>query len=195
MSSILYYSNYCDPSKKLIFELSRSKVKDEIHFVCIDHRVKGPKDTTHIILDNGQKLLLPDTVIKVPALLLLFRGHQVLFGDEIYKHLKQRMNKFTQEATQNNQEPLAFSFSEMGSNLSDNYSYLDQTADDLSAKGKGGLRILHNYVTLDSKCPIETPPESYVPDKIGNVDLGKIQMKRNEDIEKYNVNKLKKIKN
>ena len=55
MSSILYYSNYCDPSKKLLFELSRSKIKEELHFVCIDNREKGPKNSTHIILENGQK--------------------------------------------------------------------------------------------------------------------------------------------
>ena len=192
MSSILYYSNYCEPSKKLLFTLSRSKIKEDIHFVCIDKRVKGPKEETHILLENGQKLLLPPTVVKVPALLLLFRGHQVLFGKEIYTHLKQKMDHSKTVATQNNQEPLAFSTYEMGNTLSDNYSYLDLTAADLSAKGDGGLRILHNYVTLDANtCPIETPPESYVPDKIGNVDLGKIQMKRNLDIEKYNVKKLK----
>ena len=191
MSSILYYSNYCDPSKKLLFELSRSKIKDDIHFVCIDNRKEGDKKTIHILLANGQKLLLPPSVNKVPALLLLNRGHQVLFGNEIYNHLKTKMNNFKKQATNNNQEPLAFSIYEMGSTLSDNYSYLDQTADDLSAKGKGGLRILHNYVTLDTYCPIETPPESYVPDKIGDVDLGKIQQRRNKDIEKYNVKRLK----
>ena len=192
MSSILYYSNFCEPSKKLLFELSRSKIKEDIHFVCIDNREKGPENATHILLSNGQKLLLPPQVVKVPALLLLFRGHQVLFGKEIYTHLKEKMDHVKTVATQNNQEPLAFSIYEMGNTLSDNYSYLDLNSDDLSAKGNGGLRILHNYVTLDATCPIETPPESYVPDKIGNVDLGKIQMKRNQDIEKYNVNKLKK---
>jgi hypothetical protein len=185
MSSILYYSNYCDPSKKLLFELSRSKIKEDIHFVCIDKREKGPKDEMHIILPNGQKLLLPPTVIKVPALLLLFRGHQVLFGQEIYQHLKEKMNILKTEATKNNQEPLAFSIYEMGKSLSDNYSYLDMSADDLSAKGKGGLRILHNYVTLDTNYAIETPPENYVPDKLGQVDLGNIQMSRQQDIQKY----------
>ena len=58
MSSILYYSNFCDPSKKLLFELSRSKIKEELHFVCIDNREKGPKNSIHIILDNGQKTFI-----------------------------------------------------------------------------------------------------------------------------------------
>lgn len=184
MSSILYYSNYCEHSKKLLFELSRSKIKDEMHFVCIDNREKGPKNTTHLILPNGQKLLLPSSVIKVPALLLLFRGNQVLFGQEIGSHLKKKMDNITQEATNHNQEPLAFSMSEMGKSLSDNYSYLDMTADDLSAKGKGGLRILHNYVTLDTCNSIETPPEDYTPNKVGQMDLGQIQSNRSADIQK-----------
>ena len=183
MSSILYYSNFCQHSKKLLIALSRSQIKDDIHFVCIDKREKGPKDSTHIILENGQKLLLPPTVIKVPALLLIFRGHQVLFGDDIYKYFKQQMKKIQNKATRNNQEPLAFSISEMGNTLSDSYSYLDLTAEDLSAKGGGGLRILHNYVTLDKCCAIETPPENYVPDKIGEIDLGKIQQRRHQEIQ------------
>jgi len=183
MSCILYYSNYCEPSKKLLFELSRSKIKEDIHFVCIDKRTQGPKNTTLINLENGQKLVLPPQVTRVPALLLLNRGQQILFGKSIYGHLKKKMQTIKTKATNNNQEPLAFSTSEMGNTLSDNFSFLDTTPEDLGAKGAGGLRILHNYVTLGNSCAIETPPESYTPNKIGDVDLGKIQQQRNMDIQ------------
>ena len=71
----------------------------------------------------------------------------------------------------------------MGNTLSDNYSYLDTSPEDLSAKGAGGLRILHNYVTLDGVSGIDTPPEDYQPDKIGEIDLGKIQQKRQQEIQ------------
>ena len=84
MSCILYYSNYCQPSKKLLFELSKSKIKDDIHFVCIDNRQTGPKNSTLINLPNGQQLVLPSQVTKVPALLLLHHGQRILFGSEIY---------------------------------------------------------------------------------------------------------------
>ena len=50
-------------------------------------------------------------------------------------------------------------------------------------KGPGGLRILHNYVTLENSCTIETPPENYTPDKIGEIDLGKIQQARHAEIQ------------
>lgn len=183
MSCILYYSNYCQPSKKLLFELSKSKIKDDIHFVCIDNRQTGPKNSTLINLPNGQQLVLPSQVTKVPALLLLHHGQRILFGSEIYKELDQKRRALKTHATLNNQEPLAFSYSEMGHSLSDTYSYLDISPDDLSAKGSGGMRILHNYVTLEGSLPIATPPESYTPNKIGDIDIGKIQMKRNQEIQ------------
>ena len=185
MSCILYYSNFCNPSKKLLSDLARSKIKEDIHFICIDNREKGEKNTTNIVLANGQKILLPPTIIKVPAILLLYQGNRVLFGKDIYTHLKPKMTHLNNKATKMNQEPLAFSLYEMGNTLSDNYSYLDLTANELSAKGSGGLRILHNYVTLDDSCSIETPPENYAPDKVGENDETKLREKRNKDILQY----------
>ena len=70
MSSILYYSNFCDPSKKLIQMISKSKIKDEIHFVCIDKRIAGNDGATYVILENNQQMILPPTITRVPALLL-----------------------------------------------------------------------------------------------------------------------------
>ena len=70
----------------------------------------------------------------------------------------------------------------MGSSLSDNYSYLDMSAEDLSAKGSGGLRQMHHYCTITQNDPIATPPDDYEPDKVGTVDLGKLQMQRADDI-------------
>ena len=86
------------------------------------------------------------------------------------------------QATNFNGEPQAFSFCEMGSNLSDNYSYLDQSAEELSAKGNGGTRQMHSYCTITQNDSIATPPDDYEPNKVGNVDLGKLQMKRANDV-------------
>ena len=70
MGSILYYSNYCDNSKKLLAYLSKSSVKNNLHYVCIDRRVQK-NNTTYVVLENNQELLLPNTVNAVPALLLI----------------------------------------------------------------------------------------------------------------------------
>ena len=58
MSSILYYSNNCEPSKKLIKTISSiKKIKDDIHFLCVDKRVKENNGATYIILENSQKVI------------------------------------------------------------------------------------------------------------------------------------------
>ena len=77
MSSILYYSNYCEKSKKYINLLSNSGYQKDIHFICIDKRRKEGKKT-FVVLDNGQTIVLPETVTHVPALLLLTKGYKVL---------------------------------------------------------------------------------------------------------------------
>jgi hypothetical protein len=150
MSSILYFSKYCDISKKHLQILSKTNVQKDIHFICIDKRtVENGK--TYIILDSGQKIILPDTVTHVPALLLLNKGYEILFGEKILQYLKPQQEVEVKQATFNNMEPMAFSFGGGFSNIvSDQYSFLDQHPEELEAKGNGGLRQMHNYVDLNT---------------------------------------------
>ena len=150
MSCILYYSKYCEISKKYLQILSKSGVQNDIHFICIDKRIKeGNK--TFIVLENEQKIVLPDTVTRVPALLLLNQGYNVLYGEQILQHLRPRQQEQVRQATFNNMEPMAFSFGGgYGSIVSDTYSFLDQGPDELKADGNGGMRQMHNYVDLTS---------------------------------------------
>jgi hypothetical protein len=153
MSSILYYSKYCEVSKKYLQILSKSNIQKDIHFICIDKRVKDSNNKTYIILENGQKIILPDNVTRVPALLLLTKGYEVLYGDRILEHLKPRQEVEVRQATKNNMEPMAFSLGGGGgfsSIVSDQYSFLDQAPEELEAKGNGGLRQMHNYVDLNT---------------------------------------------
>lgn len=154
MSCILYYSKYCEACKKYLQLLSKSDVKKDIHFICIDKRVKDTNNKTYIILENGQKIILPENVTKVPALLLLTQGYQVLYGEQILQHLKPRQQQEVRKATQNNMEPMAFSLGGGGGGfgdvVSDQYSFLDQDPDELRAEGNGGMRQMHNYVDLNT---------------------------------------------
>jgi len=181
MSCILYYSNYCQHSQKLLKDLSQSKIKDEIHFISIDNREKGPDGQTVLNLEKNQKVILPTTVSRVPALLLLNKNYEVLFGEDINKHLQPKQQQITQVATQSQGEPMAFALGG-GSVVSDNYSFLDMTSDDLSAKGGGGTRQMHSYATLDFNDTINTPNEDYDPNKVGDGDLEKFQRARDADI-------------
>lgn len=181
MSSILYYSSFCPNSNNIIKSLSKSSVKDDIHFVSIDKRIKE-NGAVYAVLENGQKLLLPPSVNKVPALLLLNRGHKVLFGDEILQHLQPQHNEFQEKAVDYNGEPSAYTLGSGFGVVSDNYSFLDQNPDELSAKGQGGMRQTHHYATLNHEDAIETPPDTYNPDKIGNVSMENLQNQRNSEI-------------
>lgn len=161
MSSILYYSNFCEHSKKLLQGISKTTLSKEIHFICIDKRVKeGNKN--YIILESGQKIVMPETVNRVPALLLLHRNYEVLYGDAIGQYLKPQQEVAVRQATQNNIEPSAFALGSIGGNfgiVSDCYSFLDTEPDDLAAKGNGGLRQMHNYVHLSYQDKINTPED------------------------------------
>ena len=153
MSCILYYSKYCEVSKKYLQLLSKSDIQKDIHFICIDKRVKDSNNKTYIILENGQKIILPEDITKVPALLLLNQGYQILYGDQILQHLKPKQQQEVKQATQNNMEPMAFSLGcggNFGDIVSDQYSFLDQDPNDLKADGNGGMRQMHNYVDLNT---------------------------------------------
>ncbi len=178
MSLIFYYSNYCNNCGDMLQKLSQSNHKNDIHYLCIDNRVRKEDGGMYIVLKNGQHMVLPSNVDKVPALLLLNRGNQVLFGQQILQHL-QPVKTGVVERLQNT-EPSAFSFNDMNSSgvTSDNYSFLDQSIEALGAKGDGGLRQLRNNVRLDYTDNIETPPDDYTPNKVGEVSLDKLQQDR-----------------
>ena len=190
MSSIIYYSNSCDRCKSVLSALSKSRVQDDIHFLCIDKRVKAENGSGawHIVTESGERVLLPPQVNRVPALLLLNKGHMVLYGEQILQHFQPKNVALNNEATSFNGEPNAFALGResMGRGFgvaSDQYSFLDQSADELSAKGNGGMRQLYNYATIDLVDKIETPPDTYSPDKVGSVSLEQLQQKRNADIQ------------
>lgn len=182
MSCVLYYSKYCENCKKILYELGKSDFQKNIHFLSIDkRRRRGNK--MYIVLDNGHEIYLPPNITSVPTLLLLNKNNKLLVGKEVLTYIGPKIRKEKHVVVkQNGGEPLAFSTYEMGSTMSDNYSYLDQSADDLNAKGNGGLRQMHNFTTLDGNNQIYTPDEDYIPDKVGSVDIGKLRSEREEDV-------------
>ena len=180
MSCVLYYSNFCQNSKNLLIIVSKSSVKKNIHFICIDKRIKKNNEN-YIILENNQEVILPNNINAVPALLLINQNYKVLFGNDIIDYLKPIEDVKTQEATNFNGEPSAFSIGDAFNGvISDNFSFLDQNSDELSAKGSGGLRQLYNYATVDHLEKIETPPDDYTPDKVGEVNMKNLELERNK---------------
>ena len=150
MSSIIYYSNFCEHSKRLLQGLAKSQVSKDIDFICIDKRIKE-NGKLFIQLPNGQKIIMPENVTKVPALLLINQNYKILYGEEINNYFRPRQETITKQVTHNNLEPFAYSFGGSGFSgiVSDQFSFLDMDADSLTAKGNGGARQMHNYVTMD----------------------------------------------
>jgi len=165
--------------------ISTSNSKKDMHFINIDKRVKKNNGATYVILENGQELLLPPTITKIPALLLLNKGHHVLFGQDIYKHLEAQNTTQVNSVVKMNGEPMAFALSGSGGYgvASDNFSFLDQDHHSLSAKGDGGMRQQHHYADIEYLGNIDTPPDTYEPDKVGNVSMEQLQQRRNNDIQ------------
>ena len=182
MSSILYYSNFCENSKKILSILSKSEVKNNVHFICIDKRIQK-NNKIYVILDNYQEILLPNNITSVPSLLSIKDNYKVIVGENILNYLNPVINNM-QNNMQNNiiDEPVSFSINStpMSGIVSDVYSFLDQSTDELSAKGEGGLRQLYNYSTINRVDRIETPPDDYIPDKIGEVNIKNIESERNQ---------------
>lgn len=131
MSSVLYYSNFCEPSKKLLQAIGKMQIND-MHFICIDNRVKDSSGKIYIQLQNGQKIIMPEHITGVPALMLLNQNYKVIYGNDIYNYIKPTQQIQVKQATQNNMVPQAAqdgfdSFGGFGGNgiASDNYSFLD----------------------------------------------------------------------
>jgi hypothetical protein len=174
--------------------LSKTTQKD-IHFICIDKRVKDASNKMFIVLENGQKIIMPENVNRVPALLLLNQNYQVLYGEAILNHLKPKQEVAVRQATQNNMEPMAFSFGSggFGDIVSDAYSFLDQGSEELQAKGNGGMRQMHNYVELNYSDKISTPDDDHDykgSNKIsGELTIEQLQQQRDSELQKITGNK------
>jgi hypothetical protein len=174
--------------------LSKANLTKDIHFICIDKRTKDSNNKIFITLENGQKIIMPENVTRVPALLLLNQGYNVLYGDAILNYFKPKQEQQIKQATQNNIEPMAFSFGGGFSNVvSDQYSFLDMDPDALSAKGDGGLRQMHNYVNLNYMDQISTPGDDHDYKNSNKIPEGltveKLQQQRDQEMQSITGNR------
>jgi hypothetical protein len=153
MSTILYYSNYCKSSNKVLQLLSKYDMSNQIHFICIDGRV-NKNGNTYAVLPNGQEMLIPKNITAVPALLILNQQYKVVYGiNDIINFFQRGIEQQVNDATKNNTVPVSTSaddgysaFGGFGGGIvSDHFSFLDQDDNEMSAQGNGGLRQMHNY--------------------------------------------------
>ena len=188
---ILYYSNYCVHSKKILQYLGKEALTNQLNCICIDKRTCDPKTgQIYIILENGKQLMMPPNVHSVPAMLLVKENFRVILGEEIIQYLQPKVKKQNAVATQNQGEPMGYVLNQSNNGMSivsEQFTYYNMSPEELSAKGKGAGRQMYNYVSAnDDINSIPTPPDNYHPDKIsGDVTLDSLQNQRNEEINKF----------
>tara|TARA_B110000305_G_scaffold161137_1_gene178301 strand:+ start:11181 stop:11753 length:573 start_codon:yes stop_codon:yes gene_type:complete len=180
---VLYYSNYCKHCKELLTITTKSSIKKNIYFICVDKRIKH-NNAIYIVLETGKKIKMPDIVKSVPAMILFSRGNLLLEGNSIYNYIRNH----EKQLSNNNDEPYAFSLN-YNSFTSDTYSFVTTDPSEMNAKGNGGVSQMHNYVAIDYTDSITTPPENYVSTRITSNDensMNKFIEQRENDIPKHN---------
>ena len=185
---ILYYSNFCQNSQKVIQYISKAGLIDKLNAICIDKRMVDPKTgQMQIQMENGKKILLPPNVHSVPALLIVKRNYSAIFGQEIIKYFEPAILAKIKDANSITGEPVGISLTGSTGNLnivSEQYTLYDLTPEELSAKGVGGRRPMYNYTSDDQPSfSIPTPPDTYRPDKVDqSVTIDNLAQKRDQDI-------------
>ena len=182
---ILYYSNYCKHSQKILQFLVKNNLAEKLNFICVDkRRVDQRTSQVYIILENGSQVLLPPNVHSVPSLLLVKKSYSVITGDEIMANFQSIIDSQNNYATKGNGEPIAFALGGASSVVvSEKYTSFSATPEELSANGTGANRQIGNYASANENFTIYTPPETYKPDKVGqDVTIDMLQQNRKADI-------------
>ena len=179
---VLYYSNNCKHCQKLLAHLAKIGVLEKYNFICIDRRSVDPNTRqVSITLDRGVKASLPPNVSRVPTLLLVNQKFTAIIGDEIYNYVNANVKKDqdpTNLAVENGGEPIGYilSPSSGGVNIiSETYTMYNAPPEELSAKGTGGTRQMHNYVSVSrDQASIHTPQDqsSGKPTEFGSAPQG-----------------------
>jgi hypothetical protein len=156
----LYYSNFCPHSKDVLEFIRRNQLLSKLDFFCVDNRVQDKQTGIFYIIseDKKRKDPLPPNVQEVPALLLVREQYRVILGKEIMNYYAPQVKNVFSEINTAEPSPLANgtqSFSTYG--------------DDALSGNKVGY--------------IETPPENFVSNKIGeNMTIELIEKQRNAEL-------------
>ena len=77
---VLFYSNTCNTSRRLLRHLAKNKMAEKLNCVCVDRRVEE-NGRTFAILQNGRKIPIPN-LQGVPALFCM-HNKMTYYGNDI----------------------------------------------------------------------------------------------------------------
>lgn len=178
---ILYYSNFCIHSRKVIDYVSKNELINKLNCICVDNRIVDSKSgQLHIQKENGKYVLLPPNVHSVPALLVAKQNYVAIFGkDAIFDYLDPIVSKTISNAVAKNGEPVGTSLG-MGSVgvSSEKFTFFNGRSNDMM-----DANSVSNYHNGNS---IHTPPDNYKTDRIhpdaGLQMMDILQKQRDQDV-------------
>jgi hypothetical protein len=191
---ILYYSNHCKHSQKVVQFIAKNNLIDKISCICVDRRVRDTNNNQlYIVLENGKRVIMPPNVHSVPALLQVKKNYSVVLGEKIIEYFQTtflggggaRVGDIKYNANAN--EPIGYNLFGITQNsniVSEPYTNYNMTPTELSSKGRSEKRLMYNYVPATHKTIyIQTPPDTYRPDKVSqDITIDKLQQQRNQEV-------------
>ena len=181
---LLFFSNYCEHSKKILNELNTKTLLEKVDLICIDNRfIKD--NITYIVLNNQPSMPLPPMIHSVPTLCIL-PNHEILKGSQIIHCFVPISKTIEDERTKINLEPNPFNISNETTGMfgvsSDNFSFWDSGHEELSASGDGGMKQMYDYVAVntDNTEQIYTPPDQEEVKQ--NISIEQLQQQRQNEI-------------
>jgi hypothetical protein len=181
----LYFSHFCKFSSAILQELNKAGFQDKFVYLCIDKRVVR-NNITYILLPNGREFPLPPMISRVPVLLLKPK-FEILSGNQILEYIKPQINTIKQEKTMLYEEPNPFDLNrdttKRSGVMSDNFSFLDSSPNELTPQGNGGMRQMYTYSGIDGPPTFSTNMEAVEGDKKAkmNYSMEEIEQMRNAD--------------
>ncbi len=188
MEYILYYSNYCKHSQSVLQFLVKNNLVEKMNCICIDNRFRDQNtNQLHVKLENGKTVLLPPNIHSVPSLLLIKNNFKAVVGEDIIKLFQDKVETQNDVAMSRQGEPSAYDFNYYGGNksiVSEKFTFYNMSSDELSAKGKGNNRQMHNYLNANHQMQMmELPPENYKKEKMSQaITTEFLEQQRNTDI-------------
>lgn len=177
---ILYYSNQCPNSRKVIDYISKNSLIEQLNCICIDKRSTDPKTgQIYIERENGKFIMLPPNVHGVPAILIAKQNYRTIYGGDIITYLEPLVSAKISRTTAVHGEPLAMSYNISSDVSSDKFTYYNGRQSD----------TMSNYSITNhiEQMRIPTPAEDYKSNKIvsdeGMQLMDAFQQKRNADIQ------------
>lgn len=176
-----YYSNHCRHCKSIIQYLVKNGLTEKLNFICIDKRkIDTRTQQIQVVLENGQMVALPPNIASVPALLLTKQNYRAVVGEpDIIEYFKPFTQSQTDAAVGHAGEPVGFSLGSLGEVVSENFTFYDMTAEELSAKGVRNGKQMFNYTAAGGGAAataaaggvtINTPPNTYKSERMTGSD-------------------------